>query len=209
MNEKLPKQPSDDLSANQKTLQSYELGIREYVDRTVSEVSGETKTWIDATLSFLPLTARIIEIGSAFGRDAQYMESFGYTVERTDATQGFVSLLQENGYSASRFNVLTDDFTSTYDLIFANAVFLHFKPQQLRMVLEKCHASLSENGVLSFSVKHGKGEEWTTAKVDNPRYFCYWQADTIKELVESTKFDRISISEGNKFLSIITHRTKS
>lgn len=191
---------------NSITLQSYEAGIQDYIAGTTEEVSGSIKVWIDYTISLLPTEPRIIEIGSAFGRDARYIESHGYSVERSDAAEGFIKLLQNEGYNAKLFNILKDPFEGKYDLVFANAVFLHFTPLELQKVLEKIHASLSNEGILSFSVKHGEGEEWSLAKVGNPRYFCYWQADAIKALLKANGFDVIEISEDHKFLQIIARK---
>ncbi|MBM3198601.1 MAG: hypothetical protein FJZ58_05035, partial [Chlamydiae bacterium] len=113
---------------NERTLSSYELATQEYVQGTATEVSGSFKKWIDATLALLSEEAEIFEIGSGFGRDAKYMESYGFHVERSDATEAFIALMQTEGYAALYFNVITDTFPSTYDLIFANAVFLHLTP---------------------------------------------------------------------------------
>ncbi len=198
-------EPEQDASSNAVTIHSYELSIDEYIARTPAEV-GTLKTWIDATLNLLPPHPHIIEIGSAFGRDADYMESLGFEVERTDATEGFVNLLQQNGHAAYRFNILTDEFSSQYDLIFANAVFLHFKPKELQKALVKIGASLEQGGLLAFSVKQGEGEEWTTAKLGQPRYFCYWSADTICSLLESAGFEITTIFEDDIFLQIIARR---
>lgn len=187
-------------SANDNTLQAYELSINEYVANTAPEASGNVKIWIDSVLELLPATPKIIEIGSAFGRDAEYIESKGFKVTRTDAAKGFVSLLQEKGYPAYQFNPLKEEFSSTYDLIFANAVFLHFTPNELQEVFSKIYKSLNKEGILAFSVKHGHGEEWTSAKVGKPRYFCYWQSDQMKHLLESNGFRLIKILENEKFL---------
>jgi len=101
---------------------------------------------------------------------------------------------------------LTDDFVTSYDLIFANAVFLHFTPEELRKVLKKTYANLIENGILAFSVKHGDGEEWTNEKVGNPRYFCYWKADIIQLLLASTGYELVSVLEDQKFMMITARR---
>ena len=194
------------LTSNQVTLQSYELGINEYITATAAETSGTIKTWIDHFLLLVPPHARIMEVGSAHGRDAQYIESCGFSIERTDAATGFVRLLRDKGHTARKFNVLTDNFTSDYDLIFANAVFLHFTPDELEKVLKKIHQNLSENGILAFSVKFGEGEEWTTAKVGNPRYFCYWKKETIQPLLESVGFEVNRMTENEKFLQITAKR---
>ncbi|MBX9924174.1 MAG: methyltransferase domain-containing protein [Rhabdochlamydiaceae bacterium] len=194
---------ADDRCSNQTTIAAYELSIQEYIAKTTPEYCAGFNAWIDASLSLLPLDAHILEIGSAFGRDAQYIESKGFSVERTDATKGFVSLLQEKGYYARLFNVLTEDFSAVYDLVFANRVFLHFTPFELESVLNKIKASLTDKGILAFSLKKGEGEEWSEEKLGNPRYYCYWSRDKIQSLLELSGFEVISIAEDDKFLQVI------
>lgn len=203
---KPPYEQVETCSSNTLTLQSYELGVQEYINGTAAEVSGTFKDWIDATLASLPLNAEIMEIGSGFGRDANYIESFGFKVNRTDATEAFVTFLQNQGHSARRFNVLIDAFPAQYDLIFANAVFLHFTPQELEKALQKIHATLKGNGVLAFSVKKGEGEEWTDAKLGQPRYFCYWEQTILVSFLQKANFEVITISEDKRFLQIIAKR---
>jgi SAM-dependent methyltransferase len=191
---------------NNVTLNSYELGIPEYIARTAAEVTGNFKYWIDATLARLDTHARIVEIGSGFGRDARYIESRGFAVDRTDATEGFAQLLEQEGYTVRRFNVLIDNFSATYDCIFANAVFLHFTREELERVLEKAYAALAPQGLLAFSVKNGDGEEWTTAKIGHPRYFCYWRKKDIQALLVSKGFTCMEFFEDEKFLQITAQK---
>lgn len=185
------------------TIQSYEAHSNEYIAQTPLAVSGAFKDWLDKTLSYLDNNARIIEIGSAFGRDARYMESQGFKVERTDATESFVALLQQEGYSANIFNILTQDFQATYDLIFASAVFLHFTPDEFNQILKKIYAHLTTHGILSFSVKHGIGEDWEAKKLGSPRYFCYWQKEPLKELLERNGFKLLLMEENQQFIQVI------
>jgi len=198
--------PEESSMSNQITLDSYELGVEPYVANTAAEVSGLFKEWIDKTLSLVAKKATILEIGSGFGRDARYIESKGYSVERTDATKGFIELLEKQGVPARHFNVLTHDFTAFYDLIYANAVFLHFTQAELETVLEKIAASLSDNGLLAFSVKPGIGEEWTSVKIGHPRYFCYWQKEPLSALLQSKGFDLVDIFEDETFLRLIAKK---
>lgn len=191
---------------NNITLHSYEQGINQYISGTANETNGVVKDWIDQFLSLLPTNAQIIEIGSAFGRDAKYIESCGFSVDRTDATIGFVHLLQNEGHLVHKFNILTDDFSSPYDLVFANAVFLHFNHEELIGVLKKVEANLNSHGILAFSVKHGTGDEWTNEKVGNPRYFCYWQKETLQSLLESLNFEVVYLSQDDKFLQITARK---
>jgi 2-polyprenyl-3-methyl-5-hydroxy-6-metoxy-1,4-benzoquinol methylase len=194
------------LSANELTLRSYEQGTQEYISGTAAEVSGQTKVWIDRTLALLPKQARIIEIGSAFGRDSHYIESCGFSVERTDATHSFVTLLQGQGYSAHAFNIIRDAFNGTYDMIFANAVFLHFTAEEFEKVITKTHEALNSNGILSFSVKKGEGQEWSSAKINRPRYYCYWTPDALMEKLESAGFTILYTAEDGIFIQIIARK---
>jgi hypothetical protein len=57
-------------------------------------------------LSYLPKTAAILELGSAHGRDADYIESLGYKIYRTDAVKAFVDYLQAKNHDASVLNAI-------------------------------------------------------------------------------------------------------
>jgi len=197
------KEQTENLSPNTLTLRSYEAAVQEYINGTAAEVSGSFKNWIDQILALLPSNAQIIEIGSGFGRDANYIESFGFKIERTDATESFVIFLQKQGNSAHKFNILTDAFYAQYDLVFANAVFLHFTPEELELALIKVHNALKNNGILAFSVKKGEGEEWTTAKLGKPRYFCYWEESKMFALLKRIEFEVVLLLEDERFLQLI------
>jgi len=184
-------------NSNQETLSSYEGHIDEYINGTPREVVGDVKVWIDATLQGLSSDARILEFGSAFGRDAAYIENAGYHVQRTDATQGFVDLLRKQGYATDRLNAITDELPAGYDLIFADAVLLHFTPEDTKIVLSKVFQALNDGGCFSFSLKQGEGEEWSNAKLGAPRYFCYWQQNDIIELLKTVGFDTIEVATGS------------
>jgi len=165
----------DPVGSNQQTLDAYQDRLQAYVAGTAKTVSGESQQWLDAALGGLPPTARLLELGSAFGRDAAYIAAQGYAIECSDAVPGFVTLLQSQGFNARRLNVLTDDVGDGYHLILANAVLLHFTRRELPLVLSKVRRALAPNGRLAFSLKQGEGEGWSDAKLGAPRFFCYWQ----------------------------------
>ncbi|HVI52281.1 MAG TPA: methyltransferase domain-containing protein [Candidatus Sulfotelmatobacter sp.] len=174
--------------SNDETLRSYAARVQEYVLGTSQTVSGPSKDWIDRALAGLPGSARVMELGSAFGRDAAYMASLGYDVECTDAVDGFVALLQSRGFRARSFNALTDELAGPYDLVMANAVLLHFTADELAVVLERLRRALAPGGRLAFSLKAGEGEEWSSAKLAAPRYFRYWEQDGVAALLRAAGF---------------------
>jgi SAM-dependent methyltransferase len=180
---------------NDTTVQSYDAHIQDYIDGTPQLVEGFLQGWIDKVLADLPRDAKILEIGSAFGRDADYIEGRGYKVERTDVTSGFVRLLQEKGHEARLLNALVDDLGGGYDLLFADAVLLHFTRDETKSVIDKAYSALSNNGRFAFSLKNGEGEEWSDTKLNAPRYFCYWTKETIQPLLEQAGFTSLQITD--------------
>lgn len=180
---------------NDKTLQSYQDHIQEYVGVNKTAPEGEYKAWIDRSLEQVPKEGRILELGSAYGRDAIYIQSLGYHIETTDAVQGFIDLLHEKGFEARKLNALTDDFGSNYNMVFANAVFLHFTPGQFQKVLLKVKMSLKPDGILAFSVKKGTGAGWSTKYLDAPRYFQFWEMPELREAVQAAGFTVMELTE--------------
>lgn len=182
--------------SNTTTLQSYQNNLQAYVDGTTTTVDGHVKEWIDQAVIGLDDTARILEIGSAFGRDAAYLQSLGMKVECTDATQGFVELLQEKGFNARPFNAITDELDGPYDLVLANAVLLHFTRQETATVLAKISGALIDGGKFAFTLKQGEGEGWSEEKLQAPRYFCYWTEAQIREELDAAGYATVQITNG-------------
>jgi predicted TPR repeat methyltransferase len=182
-------------SDNDQTLQAYNDHIQEYVAANNPVLQGSLKAWVDEVLKLIPKGGRVLELGSGYGRDAAYIESQGYAIERTDAAEGFVELLKNQGHDARKLNVLTDDFGTNFDLIYAQAVFLHFNPEQLKQVLKKSFDSLKQSGTLAFSVKEGEGEAWPDDYLGVPRYYCYWKEPALQKITEATGFSSIEITK--------------
>lgn len=183
-------------NSNQQTIDSYNQHVKEYINGTPQEVNGDVKVWVDDALGRIPTGGSVLELGSAFGRDADYIAAKGYNVQPTDATASFVELLQEKGHNARLLNAITDDFGGPYDMVFANAVLLHFTADETATVLAKAFNSLNPGGVLAFTVKKGNGEEWSEAKLNAPRYFHYWQQADLQNALEQAGFKDINISDG-------------
>lgn len=174
--------------SNDRTLQSYGARVQAYIDGTAPVAGGEAKTWIDSLLADLPPAASVFELGAAFGRDADYIRSRGFAIECADAVPGFVEVLRARGFAARLLNVLTDEFDGRYDLIFANAVLLHFTVDEFALVLAKLRGALAPGGRLGFSLKRGRGEEWSSAKIDAPRFFRYWEREDLPSFLRGAGF---------------------
>lgn len=183
------------MTSNCVTLRSYEAFAAAYVQGTSHTLIPPAKEWIDTALGGLDRGARILEIGSAFGRDAAYMASLGYDVECSDAAESFIRELGARGFKARKLNILTDDIGKDYDLIIANAVLLHFTCTEFALAAEKVRRALADNGLFAFTMKAGEGEEWSNEKLGAPRYFCYWRSNVLRRELDAAGFDVRSLDE--------------
>jgi SAM-dependent methyltransferase len=168
--------PSD----NEVTLATYEQAADRFRDSIPKEPNHPL---IDLLAERVGPGGRVLELGSGTGRDAVELERRGFAVRRTDATRAFLDMMRADGYAADPLDALRDDFGGPYDAVFADAVFLHFDRAQLADVLRKAARAA---GVLAFSTREGKGEEWTNRLLDLPRYFVMWQEDPLRDLLTST-----------------------
>ena len=168
-------------NANDRTIQAYQDHVEEYInDDTPQSVEGGVKEWLDLAVASLSTDARIFEFGSGPGRDAAYLQGLGFRVECSDAAPAFVEMLKNKGLAARKLNAITDDLGGPYDLVLANAVLLHFTPDELDKVLGKVFAALKPGGRFAFSVKQGQGEEWTDYKISSPRYLHYYTEQDLR-----------------------------
>jgi len=186
---------------NQGTLHSYEIAgaegyLASHPHLANPEVMEPVKGWLNRVLALVPPNGRVLELGSALGRDADYIESHGYSVERTDAAQTFVDYMQKQGHSARLLDLVHDELGGPYDMVFANAVLLHLTGEETEVALHKVRNSLSKGGVLAFSVKPGDGEEWTEAKMGEARYYNYWTAEGLSAQLTKANYQVLELFEG-------------
>lgn len=185
---------NDSQNDNDLTLQSYQDKTQEYVAGT-PPIDHVSRAWIDKSLSHISKGGKILEVGSGFGRDAEYIQQKGFQVECSDAVPNFVKLLQEKGFKSRLINLLTDDLGHDYDMVFADAVLLHFTPEESATVAEKIHSALNDKGIFALRLKQGDGPVWTEEKLGEPRYFYYWKTQDLKNMLASAGFEWLEMTE--------------
>lgn len=200
------------METNKTTLETYQERFSHYIEKTPQETSGTQREWIESLLNRIDRHTPILEIGSAFGRDAEFIQRAGFeNITVTDAFDAAIDELTSKGFDVKKLNILTDEPDGKYGLIFASAVFLHFTPQELQLVLRKLSGHLNDDGIISFSVKQGDGEEWSSEKMEAPRYFHYWQPASLNTLVEESGYEVLelgNIDDSQKWL-MVTCRAKT
>ncbi|GAA3564473.1 hypothetical protein GCM10022235_36200 [Kribbella ginsengisoli] len=174
---------------NEVTLATYEQAAERFRDSIPKQAIGPLVELFDRIDAELPGGGYVLELGSGTGRDAVELERRGHRVRRTDAAGSFVEMIRADGHEAERLNALTGDFGGPYDLVFADAVFLHFTPEQLAQVLRKAHAAAE---YLAFTTSEGTGDEWSNRFLDLPRHFTKWQEQPLRTLLTATGWTVLS-----------------
>lgn len=187
------------------TKTTYEQGLDTYIANTPTVVGPEYKPFLN-TFAKLVGTQQVLEVGSAVGRDADYLECKGVPVFRTDYAISFVEYLRAQGKEAQQFDVINDDLGRQFAGVIANAVFLHFTNEDFEKALENVQCHLLPHGYFAISVKAGEGEEVTNEKMDAPRYFNYWQPDDLEAILQAHDYSILhTFRPGNgKWIQLIT-----
>jgi len=182
---------------NETTIQTYKDGLDKYRERTETEVRGEFKEWMDTFAGSLPEGGKILELGSATGRDARYFASKGFQVVCTDVVPQALEELASEGFETAEFDFRNEpkqEWLRAFDGFFANAVLLHAPQDVFERAVANIAKVLKQNGVAAFSLKTGEGEEITEEKMDAPRYFKYHSEGEVRELLSTLPFEIVAIS---------------
>lgn len=159
------------LSKNARTIQSYEEYAEKYDAIVADAPSPDVAESLRRLAESAGAGAAVLEIGSGAGRDADFVESLGLVVRRTDATRAFLDLQAARGKRGELLNVLTDDLGGPYDAIMALAVLIHVDRDSIEMVLRKIAGALRVHGLFLVSMREGEGETGGNYQT------VYWQRD--------------------------------
>lgn len=172
------------MSENAATVASYQTNPDDYIASRSPEQSEKYCQWLVDGLSGFSHAAKIFEIGTGTGYDADYLESLGYSVERSDVVQSFVCFNEKRGKTIAKFDVVRDDFSSAYDAIIAVNVMQHLSKDEFITAVGKVAGALNHGGRFLFSITIGDGsEEWHDDK-GGARYFLNWKYEDLRNALE-------------------------
>jgi 2-polyprenyl-3-methyl-5-hydroxy-6-metoxy-1,4-benzoquinol methylase len=146
------------LTNSHRTVQSYGRFAREYDALVDPKRPPHIEDALRRLVQCLPVGGSVLEIGSGTGRDADFIESLGAQVRRTDAAQAFLDLMAERGKQADLLNVVSDELGGPYDGVLAMGVLIHVDREHTDAVLRKIHAALKPGGALLVAMRKGEGE---------------------------------------------------
>ena len=157
------------LSQSRRTIASYETEADHYSTVVSAIPNVFVQTAFRRVADIAGPGVRVLEIGSGPGFDADFLETLGLTVRRTDATKRFLELQAARGKTGELLDVITDDVGGPYDALVAMCCLIHVPREQIDQVLAKLAGSLRPGGALIVSMRDGDHE--TTGEY----HTIYWR----------------------------------
>jgi 2-polyprenyl-3-methyl-5-hydroxy-6-metoxy-1,4-benzoquinol methylase len=153
------------------TIAYYEQSAREYAKEIDPLPPANRAAALRRLMASVPPGATVLEIGSGTGRDADYLESLGAAVRRTDAARSFAAIQAERGKRVALLDVVADGLCGPYEAVLAMCVLMHVERGQIDAVLRKVAGALRPGGGFLVSVREGQGES------PGPAAMAFWSRD--------------------------------
>jgi len=172
-----------------RTIQTYNEIARHYQKKTKNlELIEE----IEKFKKFLPKSAKILDAGCGWGRDAKILAK-SFNVIGIDLSEKLLDLAKAY---ASKVHFQVGDMCKTIFLdesfngIWSNDTLIHLNRKDILPTLREFHRILKKNGILYISVKEGEGEGFEEEEMSNfkPRFYTWFKEDEIIKYFKKAGF---------------------
>lgn len=145
---------------------------------------------------------KILDIGTAAGRDTEIFIQDGFQVTGIDLAQEFINRAKKNVPEATFkvMDVLALKFKpETFAGVWCNATLHHLKKKDLPKALAEINRVLKPNGIFFVCGKAGTGEKTVLEKEFNnqPRFFSYFSEPELKKYLQQTGFEVLETYTSN------------
>jgi 2-polyprenyl-3-methyl-5-hydroxy-6-metoxy-1,4-benzoquinol methylase len=183
----MPTSRPDD-PTGRRTIDSYERSARDYADFTApdtgtSGAAAFSRRGLRRLVDAVPAGGTALEVGSGPGWDADFVESHGVAVRRTDVATAFIDFQGERGKHAERLDVTTDELGGPYDAVIALAVLQHVDRAQIPALLHRVAAALRPDGLFLVAIRLGVGESWEVGESGNSYFIVLWEEPAFRTLL--------------------------
>lgn len=177
----------------------------DYVTRTIATYDRIASTYADDMNDYVPEEERkkfagyvtkggiILDLGCAAGRDSIFFSKRGFRTVGVDLSEKLLAIARKR---APELTFLHQDIRTlqfpneSFDGIWACAILLHLKPEEMQHVIDDCHTFLKPGGTLFLMMKRGTGEADITEKLSagEARHFTFVQEEELRKMVTAAGF---------------------
>jgi len=196
---------------NHKTLEAYEQYADKYLEQDSSNADKLKQDMLKKCLVDIPKDAKIFEVGSAGGKDAEFFRSLGYkNIAVSDVPSHFLKVLKKKDFSPIKFNLIKDEFPDKYDFIYCWAVLMHFTKEEARSAVRKMYGALNSDGKILMCVKTSEDEKEEWANFQNEKqakvYFSFWEEKELRNYLNEVGFCDIKIWRYGNWLDCLAKK---
>ena len=179
----------------QKTQETYSRIAADYA--ATWHKGGTVEHHLQRFAALLPEGATVMDVGCGPGLDSVVLQSHHLNVIGLDYSHEMMRVGRDE--HNCRVPLVQADMRclpvrQPLDGIWASASLLHLQRDDMLPTLQEFWRVLKPNGVLYLSVKQGAGEDWVRTEKyghDLPRFFTFWQPETLDPLLETAAFQII------------------
>jgi ubiquinone/menaquinone biosynthesis C-methylase UbiE len=203
--------------AYQSTIEAYRKMGKEYVDNINALIPKQVYFFME----HLNPGGKILDVGCAGGRESKVLTEKGFNVVGIDLVDEFLDEAKKNAPKAEfiKMDLLNIDFPKeSFDGIWASAVLLHIKKEDIPNILKKFYEILKPEGKLFVAVKFGEGYTYTTDKLSKEnRLMVLYTQEEMDRLVQEAGFNFLSNElvpddagrEDIKWIRLVAEKPKS
>lgn len=178
-------------TGNRRTIASYEGCAAAYARSTQPSPGAEVDEALTRFLEGLPAGADVLEIASGPGWDADWLESRGVRVRRTDACLAFIEIQKARGAVVERLDVVTDDLGGPWNGVLAQYVFQHIDRARLVGVFDRIAAALPDGGALLFTLREGDRDLVETGSDGRVYHIAEWSRSDLGDILSGRGFHEL------------------
>ena len=179
----------------QKTQETYSRIAADYA--ATWHKGGTVEHHLRKFAALLPEGATVMDVGCGPGLDSVVLQSHHLNVIGLDYSHEMMRVGRDE--HNCRAPLVQADMRrlpvgQPFDGIWASASLLHLQRDDMLPTLQEFWRVLKPNGVLYLSVKQGAGEDWVRTEKyghDLPRFFTFWQPETLDPLLQMAAFQII------------------
>jgi len=181
----------------QVTRDFYEDHAEEYARTTAEMFDLE---WLDKFASRMRPSGRILDVGSAGGRDSGWFVSHGFQVEGIDISPALIEIAKRTvpGATFSVMDLANLQYPpESFDGIWCSCVLLHVPRAEAPSVVASLATRLRPSGILYILVKEGNSEglEPDTRYGNSIKFSSYFEVNELHEMLEAAGLKIILISD--------------
>ncbi len=171
---------------DQRTIATYDASADEYAERWYDfRLEADMACW---TARLQP-GARLLDVGCGPARDAAWLGELGFDPFGVDLSLGMLRQARRR----NRVPVVQADMGrlpfagGSFDGLWFCASLLHVPKAQAGAVLAELRRAVGD-GLIYVAVKQGQGERWLSGSQGRPRFFAFYAADELGQLLAESGF---------------------